>query len=162
MIVWYILSFIFLVNDFLLLCNYWVPLAIRYAFIMASTSPMYFYYTFCIFTMYIVRWKQINWIELKLNKPTHYYSPHTPSDQNPTPHRGTYSTPSHKPIPQTITHSNAPRFTLSQVHNSMLLFPIFFAKIINTLLKTKTQTKQNKTKNKKQNKKKKTMEKKIM
>ena len=44
----------------------WVPLATRYAFIMASTSPMYFYRTFCIFIyLYIVRWKQINWIELK-------------------------------------------------------------------------------------------------
>ena len=47
------------------LCNYWVPLATRYAFIMASTSPMYFYHTFCIFIYsYFVRWKQINWIEL--------------------------------------------------------------------------------------------------
>ena len=38
------------------ICNYWVSLDTRHAFLMASTSPMYF---LLYIHLYIVRWKQI-------------------------------------------------------------------------------------------------------
>ena len=71
----YFVFFIFPCSWLFAICNYWVPLATCYAFIMASTSPMYFYHTFCIFIyLYIVRWKQINWIELNVRRRTHWPS----------------------------------------------------------------------------------------
>ena len=44
----YFVSIISLGDDFFanFICNYWVPLATRYAFLMASTSPLYFYISF--------------------------------------------------------------------------------------------------------------------
>ena len=43
-------------------CNYWVPLATRHAFLMASTSPMYFYISLYIH-LYVYEY-----CEMKTNK----------------------------------------------------------------------------------------------
>ena len=65
------------------ICNYWVPLATRHAFLMVSTSPMYFYISFVYSIICIVYCEmEINKLELQLLElpgvrylATHAFSP---------------------------------------------------------------------------------------
>ena len=62
--------FFFLLN---FICNYWVPLATRHSFIMASTSLMYFYNIFCIlFTYHIYIYCEMKTNKLELELEYHF------------------------------------------------------------------------------------------
>ena len=67
MYIFFLLSPLLMTFFLLIFINYWVSLATRHAFIMASTSPMYFYISFVYSLICIYCEMKTNKIELNLN-----------------------------------------------------------------------------------------------